>query len=247
MPAGPFVPGRTSRGKTARVSPSPRPLDAILRWPSPGARRWVEALAGWACRTGRLEAVVAVGSAVRPVAESRDVDLVLIHGGTRPDFPSPPRDVEIQLFEAEHVEALVAGGHDLLGWAVRFGKLLCERHAFWTTLCERWEGQLPLPSAEAAAERARRSAATLATLLTAAGDDAAAKELVTLLTQEARARLLRVGIFPTSRPELPDQLREIGQKSLAEALVDAVRRAKPPAAILSHLGIELPPTLWTPG
>jgi hypothetical protein len=201
---------------------------------------------GWAEREGRLEAVIAVGSAVRPVETSHDIDLVLIYAKKKPDFPAPPKDVEIQLYESAQVEALVAGGHDLLGWAVRFGKLLYERQAFWGTLCERWGERVPLPSAEAAAERAARSARTLAAL-PAAGEEAVARELITLLTQEARARLLRRGVFPASRPELPHQLREIGEERLAAALSDALARRRPVAAILASVEIELPTALWTPG
>ena len=57
----------------------------------------------------------------------------------------------------------------------------------------------------------------------------------------------RITVETNPRPELPNQLREIGEEGLAEALLDAVTRAKPPATILSSLGIELPPALWTPG
>ena len=89
-----------------------------------------------------------------------------------------------------------------------------------TGLVERWEGRLPFPSAEAADARADR-AARAAEGLRAGGDDEAADEVrLAALTQRARARLLRVGIFPLSRPELPDQLVELGDIELARQLAD---------------------------
>ncbi len=42
------------------------------------------------------------------------------------------------------------------------------------------------------------------------------------LTQEARAFLIRKAIFPSSRPELPGQLREVGETELAERLEAAL-------------------------
>jgi len=44
--------------------------------------------------------------------------------------------------------------------------------------------------------------------------------LLAALTQRARARLIRAGIYPQSRPELPDQLIGIGEHDLARELSD---------------------------
>jgi hypothetical protein len=57
--------------------------------------------------------------------------------------------------------------------------------------------------------------------------DAAHEQLVTLLTHRAWASLLRNNVHPASRPELPDQLRSVGEQSLANSLEQALReRAK---------------------
>lgn len=57
------------------------------------------------------------------------------------------------------------------------------------------------------------------------GDDWAAHEQWILeLTHLARARLLRSGVFPASRPELVAQLEGIGAKQLATKLRRALAR-----------------------
>ena len=56
------------------------------------------------------------------------------------------------------------------------------------------------------------------------GDESAADDLILAsLTQLVRERLIRHGIFPASRPELPDQLRAIDcDDPLAQLLDDAM-------------------------
>ena len=52
--------------------------------------------------------------------------------------------------------------------------------------------------------------------LVALGDEeAAAEQKTTYLTHLARAALSREGVYPASRPELPDQLASVGCAALA--------------------------------
>ena len=61
--------------------------------------------------------------------------------------------------------------------------------------------------------------------MTEIGDHTAAAELqVSLLTHLARAALSNVGMFPKSRPELPQQLRDISEHALADRLSNALAR-----------------------
>jgi hypothetical protein len=48
--------------------------------------------------------------------------------------------------------------------------------------------------------------------------DAVREQAVSYLTHLARAELLNAGVYPASRPELPEQLREIGDDDLAGRL-----------------------------
>ncbi len=48
-----------------------------------------------------------------------------------------------------------------------------------------------------------------------------------MLTHSAHERLLRAGVFPYSRPELPRQLRSIGENNLSKELEDVlIKRSK---------------------
>jgi len=212
------------------------PTDALLaafagirRWPSEDARHWVEAFVGDATDDPRIHAVVAYGSAVREVPESGDVDLVYVYAGDEAELGTPPMDVDLRGFQAETLDARAAAGDEVLGWSLRFGVPLFERDGCWTRLQARWAGQLPLPSADAAEERAAR-ALKVAEGLAACGDDDAAAELrLTALTQRARARLIRRGVFPLSRPELPRQLASIGERKIASE-IDALLSARAPVS-----------------
>jgi hypothetical protein len=92
------------------------------------------------------------------------------------------------------------------------------------------------PPYEEATKRAAR-AERLTRELLAIGDESAAREmLVSMLTHRARSCLSKAGIYPASRPELPDQLRATGEHSLATALSDAISGARAAEAILKDVG-----------
>jgi len=181
-----------------------------------------------ACATPSVLAVVAIGSAVRMVNASDDVDFLLIYTSDEPPgLGPPPLDVDLLVYAAATVDEKVASGHDLLGCAIRLGVLLYEREGYWSHLTQRWANRIPLPSAERSAERAAR-ARRLAEDLRLVGDlESAAEQHMAWLTHDARVRLIQSGIYPASRPELPGQLRQIGASAEADemdaALADRLR------------------------
>ena len=83
--------------------------------------------------------------------------------------------------------------------------------------------RLPLPSADVARGRAEKSI-ELGKELLAAGDESAASELVlSALTQYVRSRLIRLRVYPASRPEIFDQLRAVSPGDpLAQLLEEAL-------------------------
>ncbi len=197
-------------------------LKSIEHWSSLTAQRWAEALIGVA---DRFRAIVAVGSSVRDVSYSADLDVILIYDGEEPDFPKPPIEVDARLYPSDDVESLVRHGqNELLASAIRFGKVVHEQECYWTDLVERWRERLPLPSASSARERAKR-ARILARELRNVGDkDAANEQDLTMLTHLARSHLIESGVYPASRPELPGQLRAIGKERLATRLSEALEK-----------------------
>ncbi len=197
-------------------------LGAIPCWPSEQAKGWVETFVEHVCQHPSSVAVVLLGSAVRPVNQVNDVDVLYIYKNERLRVPGRSIDVDLRSYSIDDVESLLAAGNDLLGWALRFGYLICEKDLYWTSLREKWLGRLPIPDPEIAAERARKADAVCRTLQEMGDIDAAQEMLLSKLTHEARARLLSRRIYPKSRPELPQQLEDIGEYDLARSLIQAL-------------------------
>ena len=197
---------------------------AVCSWPDNEARDWASDLVQAARQTGTVNAVVAAGSAVRDVDRSDDLDLVLIYDAVKPSLRRPPISVDLRCYDQADVAARLAAGHSYLSWAVRFGRALFERDRWWSKLRAEWNDRLLLPSVAEAIERAQRAEHQRDGLAAAGDDDAAAELQLAALTHRARAALTRSGVFPQSRPELPAQLRRIGEDALAERLGEALTR-----------------------
>ena len=81
-----------------------------------------------------------------------------------------------------------------------------------------------MPSVTDALERAQRAEGLYKKLVEIGDTDAAADLQLSMLTFLSRAALSRADVFAKSRPELPEQLRGIGEGVLAERLIDALER-----------------------
>lgn len=199
-------------------------LAHVLRWPTVAAREWATRALPDLCANENVLAVVLLGSAIRPASSSFDFDCLYIYRGVRPVIMKAPSEVDIRGFNSDRVDHFIADGHDLLVWSIRLGQVACERDAFWSKLREKWLERMPFPSSDVADNRAAKAEELLHDLLKVGDEDAAVEQLVTALTHRARAILLRATVFPASRPELPNQLREIGETVLADSLESAIRQ-----------------------
>ena len=190
----------------------------VLRWPTRRSREWTEAFLHSAWSDPNITAVVAMGSAVRPDVTSEDLDLVVICGN--PDLlnETPPMEVDLRAYSGVDVDVQLKSGHDMLGWAVRFGRVLFQRDCFWDAVVQSWHHRLPLPSSELARKRAAAAHRHLINLLKLGDADAAREQALSYLTHLARAELVEGAVYPASRPELPEQLKGIGKFRLAESL-----------------------------
>jgi hypothetical protein len=168
-------------------------------------------------------AVVAVGSAVRSAVPSDDLDLVVICRDRRLlRVEETPIEVDLRAFDVGGIERDLQKGHDLLIWSVQYGQPLYDPMGVWAELARRWKGRLPMPDVSVARRRAEAARAQLE-VMRLAGDENAIIDLnLSYLTHLARAALAEAGVFPTSRPELPDQLRGIGRRDLAERVEEAL-------------------------
>jgi predicted nucleotidyltransferase len=211
---------------TTRIEAAPeQQLDAAVEsWPSAAARAEAHHLVRALCEDSCVDAVVVFGSAVRPRVRSYDLDMLFVYNGSKPKLSSRRMEVDLRSYSRAEVTSLLERGHDLISWAIRFGKVVCQRDRYWERLTSKWIDSLPLPSVAETDERSKK-AWTLFTDLVELGDiDAALEQYITYLTHRARICLVRSNVYPASRPELPGQLRDIGARSLAQNLEQALRR-----------------------
>ena len=198
------------------------PNRSIYRWPSPRARKWVVGFLRRARPDPNVLAVVAIGSAVRKGVESEDLDIIVVCECARTLYERAPLEIDLRAFDASGIDAQIEAGHDLLGWAVNFGRPLFDRCQTWQRIGKRWAGNAPLPDAEVARTRAARTLKRMREMQ-AMGDDEAAIELeLSYLTHRARGVLSEAGVYAASRPELPDQLNTVGARRLANKVACAL-------------------------
>lgn len=190
----------------------------VLRWPTERACDWTHEFLNFARANDSLLAVIAIGSAVRPNVVSADLDLIVISTEATPLQISPPMEIDLRVYSAATIDAQIANGHDLLGWAVKFGKALFQRDHCWDRIIDAWKDRLPLPSSALARIRAVNARERLARILESGDADAAHEQAVSYLTHLARAELLDWGVYPASRPELASQLRAANGSRIAEQL-----------------------------
>ena len=196
--------------------------DSILRWPTERSREWLTAFLRRAAGDPNLLAVVAIGSAIRAEVESDDLDLLAVCRDRRALDERAPIEVDLRKVDAGAVDAAIRGGDPLLVWAVRFGRTLFERERAWAEVSGRWRDCLPLPDPAVADRRAEAAREIMEAVREIGDEDAYREHRLTWLTHRARARLIRAGKEPRSRPELPDQLRTLGETALSASLGEAL-------------------------
>jgi predicted nucleotidyltransferase len=173
------------------------------------------------------DAVVLVGSWARGtyVSPLSDIDVLVIGGS---DLREAPLGVQLLRVSRDELRSRVASGDDFLQWALRFGTPLKGRR-FWGKLCQELLPQAPWPDPDVKVRQAARRYRASKALFEMGDLDAAQEEARFALSHVARAKLLSEHIFPLSRPELPGQLRTLGDNELAAGL----ERSSSPSALSS--------------
>lgn len=148
-----------------------------------------------------------------------DLDYHLV--GPPIDTGELSRELDLHVLTPAGVTRHLLDGDDFVQWSLRFGLVVFDngpvREA--VSLMDR-ERLWPDPDRKRA--HATKSL-DLARRFVATGDeDGALVQVRTALSLAARAHLLASGLFPLSRAELPDQLREIGENQAAEALAETI-------------------------
>lgn len=167
--------------------------------------------------------VVLVGSSARGVMNDRsDVDILILQNADRRLQIEHSGDMHLQQDTRSRFLKRLQDGDDYPGWALRFGEPISDPDGWWAkqVIAERESPHWPnwRPKIEHAQKRLRMSK----DLIEIGDYVAASEELMLAASHVARATLLREGIFPLSRPELPSQLLDIKPSlgCLLENLID---------------------------
>ncbi len=179
----------------------------ILRWPTARSKGWTSEFLESAQDDPNVVVVVAIGSAVRPNVRSTDLDLMIICKNKKIFSVDRPIEIDIRLYSRSVVDRLLAEGHDVLAWAVKYGHILFQRGGYWDQVLARWKAGLPLPSPAISRQRAADSLGRLFKVYRIGDLDAVHEQALSCVTHLAWAELLERGVLPASRPELPVQLR----------------------------------------
>ena len=151
--------------------------------------------------------VVLVGSVARGAMNTRsDIDVLVLHADSRRLRLKRPGDIHLQQDSRSRFLRRLQNGDDYPAWALRFGMPVHDPDGWWA---EQAEAELRVPhwpDWRAKTEHAGKRMRTASEMLDMGDVDAASEELLFAASHVARATLLKQGVFPLSRPEMPSQL-----------------------------------------
>ena len=125
--------------------------------------------------------------------------------------------LDLHILTPTELDAHILGGDDFVQWSLRFGLIVFDDDHL-RRAAALIANSKPWPDAYRKRQHAAKSVG-LARRMVASGDqDAALEQTRTALSLAARARLLRAGVFPGARDELPQQLAKLGLREAGEAL-----------------------------
>jgi hypothetical protein len=162
------------------------------------------------------KALILSGSTARHCrTEISDLDYHLV--GPKIETKDLPRELDLHVLSPEKLESEVLGGDDFVQWSLRFGCVVFDDGTVRRVLRLIADRRM-WPDAERKRAHAAKSL-DLARRFVESGDrDGALVQVRTSLSLAARARLLREGIFPLARAELPAQLEAIACSNAARHL-----------------------------
>lgn len=161
--------------------------------------------------------VVLIGSVARGTETSQsDLDLLVLSNA---DIVVPRTDpqLHVQFVKEDSFVERLQSGDDFAAWCIRFGVPMIPSDA-WLALAKSPVANV-WPDWRRKVTHAARRLLMAASMIDVADKEAAAEELLYAASHTARAILLKNQVFPLSRPEMIQQLREHGtHQPLAEIL-----------------------------
>ena len=159
---------------------------------------------------GDRETVVLVGSCARGVTNSRsDIDILVLCDDRNRIRLKRPGDIHLQQDSRSRFLKRLKEGDDYPAWALRFGIPIHDPGGWWAEQAASEAATPHWPDWRAKLEHARKRTRMASGLLEVEDSDAASEEFLFAASHIARATLLRAGVFPLSRPELPSQLKAV--------------------------------------
>ena len=162
--------------------------------------------------------VVLIGSAARGVMNvCSDIDILVLDDGERRIRLKSLGDVHLQQYSRSRFLNRLEDGDDYPGWALRFGIPMRDPDGWWASQVAAEVANPHWPDWHPKVDHARKRMSMASALLNVGDVDATSEELMFAATHVARATLLKQGVFPLSRPELPSQLQD-NEPALAHLL-----------------------------
>ena len=162
--------------------------------------------------------VVLIGSGARGTMNDRsDIDILVLDDVERRIRLKHPGDVHLQQYSRSRFLKRLEDGDDYPGWALRFGIPMHDPNGWWAKQVAAELDNPHWPDWRPKVAHARKRMSMASELLDVGDVDAASEELMFAANHVARAALLKHGVFPLSRPELPSQIEGI-EPSLAYLL-----------------------------
>ena len=160
--------------------------------------------------------VILIGSVARSTQTSEsDLDLLVV-GEKPPVVNRNPDRLHVQATTTKQFVDRLRSGDDFAAWCVRYGVPLATSSA-WLQIASSSDAN-NCPDWHKKIRHAARRLSLASALLETHDIVAAAEETLYAVSHTARAILLKVGVFPLSRPEVISQLKEAGQEHLAKLL-----------------------------
>lgn len=161
-------------------------------------------------------AVILIGSVARSTHTSQsDLDLLIVSDQPVLVDRRPDR-LHVQALTTQQFMDRLRGGDDFVAWCVRYGVPIVSSKS-WLHIIASPEAAI-WPDWHTKVRHAARRLTLAATLLQTRDIAAAGEEMLYAASHTARAILLKSGIFPLSRPEIINQLREAGHERLGRVL-----------------------------
>ena len=158
---------------------------------------------------GETTTVVVIGSAARGAMNGRsDIDVLVLRDDDHRILLERPGNVHLQQESRSQFLDRLECGDDYPGWALRFGVPVRDPDGWWAKNVADELNAPHWPDWNPKVDHARKRMNMALTLLEIGDVEASSEELMFAVSHVARAILLKKGLFPLSRPELPAQLRD---------------------------------------